>query len=415
MGPRPTRGPGGHHLRYNGGVPGPTLHLRPGDHLGVDLVNRLDEPTNLHTHGLQVCPQANGDNPFVTVHPGRTFHYDYQIPATHPAGTFWYHPHHHGLVADQVFGGLYGAIVIDEPDPPQVSADRVLVISDITLDGAGAVQPVSAMQRMTGREGDLVLVNGQSRPQLTARPGERERRIVNVCVARYLRLRLDRQDLPLLGIDLPLGGDPQQVQEVLLAPGNRSDLLVTTNAGTSSLQALPYDRGTAMGMGMGGMGSPGSDTGNGPVIDLAALAVGGAPAAAPAAIPARPAAADLRATPVTARRTLTLGMSMGMGMGSGSLFTIDGRGFDPARVDQTPPAGAVQERTPTPARWTIPSICTSGRCRSSPSPAPPCVRRPGRTSSTSPHAAAPSCASRSTPTPGAPCITVTSSTTRTTA
>ena len=109
-------------LRYNGSVPGPTLYLRPGDHLGIDLVNHLDQPTNLHTHGLQVSPQSNSDNPFVMVNPGETFHYDYQIPDDHPTGTFWYHPHHHGLAADQVYGGLYGAIVIGEPDPPQVSA-----------------------------------------------------------------------------------------------------------------------------------------------------------------------------------------------------------------------------------------------------------------------------------------------------
>ena len=43
-------------LRYNGGLPGPTLRLRPGDHLGIDLVNNLAQPTNLHTHGLQVSP-----------------------------------------------------------------------------------------------------------------------------------------------------------------------------------------------------------------------------------------------------------------------------------------------------------------------------------------------------------------------
>ena len=36
----------------------------------------------------------------------RTLDYWYRIPADHPAGTFWYHPHHHGTVADQVFGGL---------------------------------------------------------------------------------------------------------------------------------------------------------------------------------------------------------------------------------------------------------------------------------------------------------------------
>jgi len=337
-------------LRYNGSVPGPTLHLRPGDHLGIDLVNNLDQPTNLHTHGLQVSPQGNSDNPFVMVNPGQTFRYDYLIPDNHPTGTFWYHPHHHGFAADQVYGGLYGAIVIGEPDPPQVSADRVLVISDITLDSAGAVPPATVMQRMTGREGDLVLVNGQSRPQLTAQPGARERwRIVNACVSRYLQLRLDGQDLELLGIDLPLGGRAQRVEEVLLAPGNRANLLVTTRAGISTLRTLPYNRGT-VGMGMGmGMGSEGSGTtSGGSAIELVTLTVAGTPAAPVAAVAPLPAARDLRGSTVTNRRTLTLAMGMGMGMtgSDGMSFTIDGRSFDPNRVDQTARAGAIEE-------WTI--------------------------------------------------------------
>jgi FtsP/CotA-like multicopper oxidase with cupredoxin domain len=326
-------------LRYNGGLPGPTLRLRPGDHLGIDLVNHLNEPTNLHTHGLQVSPQGNSDNPFVMVNPGERFRYDYQLPDTHPPGTFWYHPHHHGLAADQVFAGLYGAIVIDEPDPPQVGADRMLVISDITLDGTGTVAPATGMQRMAGREGDLVLVNGRANPVLSAQSGTRERwRIVNACVSRYLRSRLDGQDLQLLGVDLPLGGQPQPVDELLLAPGNRTDLLVTTRAGTSTLQTLPYYRGSAMGMG-GGMGSRGTDSG-GSVIELATLTVTGPSAPAVAALPTRPTAIDLRSSAITTRRTLTLGMGMGMG---GSAFTIDSRGFDPNRVDQTVTAGAVEE------------------------------------------------------------------------
>lgn len=335
-------------LRYNGGLPGPTLRLRPGDHLGIDLVNRLTEPTNLHTHGLQVSPQGNGDNPFVMIDPGRSFRYDYQIPDDHPTGTFWYHPHHHGLAADQVFAGLSGAIIIDEPDPPQVSADRVLVISDITLDGTGAVQPATGMQRMIGREGEMVLVNGQANPVLSAQPGSRERwRIVNACVSRYLRPRLDGQDLQFLGVDLPMGGQPQPVDELLLAPGNRTDLLVTTRTGTSTLQTLPYNRGSAMGMGMGGgMGSRGTDSG-GSVIKLATLTVTGPPAPAVAPISLPPAVTDLRSSTITTRRALTLAMGMGMDMGSGgSAFTIDGRGFDPDRVDRTVPAGAVEE-------WTI--------------------------------------------------------------
>jgi FtsP/CotA-like multicopper oxidase with cupredoxin domain len=336
-------------LRFNGGVPGPTLHLQPGDHLGIDLVNHLDQPTNLHTHGLQVSPQGNSDNPLVMIDPGQTFHYDYAIPADHPTGTFWYHPHHHGSAADQVYGGLYGAIVITDPDPPPVTADRVLVISDITLAADGSIPPVTVMQRMTGREGDLVLVNGQALPQLTAAPGTRERwRIINACVARYLRLRLDGQDLQLIGIDLPLGGQRQPTAEVLLAPGNRGDLLVTTRAGTSTLQALPYNRGTVgMGMGMGGgMGSPGSATSRGSTVGLATLTVGGSPAAPVAAVATMPAVTDLRGATVTNRRTLTLAMGMGMMSSGGMSFTIDGRTFGPDRIDLAVEAGAVEE-------WTI--------------------------------------------------------------
>lgn len=111
-------------LGYNGGLPGPTLHVRPGDRLRVQLVNQLSTPTNLHVHGLHVSPEANGDNVFVTVEPGSAFDYDYQLPADHPPGVYWYHPHHHGNVAEQVFGGLYGAIIVGAPAGPPVRCRR---------------------------------------------------------------------------------------------------------------------------------------------------------------------------------------------------------------------------------------------------------------------------------------------------
>ena len=70
-----------HVLAYNGTVPGPTLRLRPGDRLQVELANRLTVPTNLHTHGLHVSPKGNADNTLtVHVHPGESFHYDIQLP-----------------------------------------------------------------------------------------------------------------------------------------------------------------------------------------------------------------------------------------------------------------------------------------------------------------------------------------------
>ena len=80
--------------------------------------------------------------------------------------------------------------------------ERVLIISDTSLDSAGGVRSVSQMARMQGREGDLVLLNGQTQPVLEGRAGQRERwRIVNACAARYVRLRVDGRQLDLLGID----------------------------------------------------------------------------------------------------------------------------------------------------------------------------------------------------------------------
>jgi FtsP/CotA-like multicopper oxidase with cupredoxin domain len=334
-------------LSFNGGIPGPTLRLKAGDGLGVTLHNGLDDPTNLHVHGLHVSPQGNGDNPFAMIEPGESFDYEYQLPADHPPGLYWYHPHHHGFVADQIFGGLYGAIIVEDPEPIDAARERVLVISDITLDGLGRIPAVSPMEQMLGREGQLVLVNGQVNPRLGARPAERERwRIVNACVSRYLRLRLDGQRMQLLGIDSGRFRAPETVDEIVLAPGNRADLLVTMVDGTAVLETLPYDRGGPGGM-MGGGERPRSGTPTGRV-SLATLTVAGEEVAAAPAVPAQPAPRDLRGRAVTARRELTFAMGMGGMMGGGGSmmsFTINGLEFDGDRVDTTVEAGSVEEWT----------------------------------------------------------------------
>ncbi len=326
-------------LGYNDGLPGPTLHVRPGDVLRVRLQNRLARATNLHVHGLVVSPEGNGDNVFVSVDPGESFDYAYRLPDDHPPGTYWYHPHLHGSVADQVFAGLYGAIVVADGGEVAVPSarERVLVVSDITLDGGGRVRSVSAMDRMAGREGELVLVNGQARPVLSARPGERERwRVVNACTSRYLRLAVDGQPLSLLAVD---SGrlTPRDVDDVVLAPGNRADLLVAASTNTV-LRTLPVDRGTPM------MGAGGGVTS--PEEVLARLEVSGGAVDDPAPVPPQPEPRDLRGADVAARRELVFSMGMG-GMGGGMSFAIDGREFDADRVDQAPAAGTVEEWTLT--------------------------------------------------------------------
>ncbi|MEX1079129.1 MAG: hypothetical protein WED09_08485 [Homoserinimonas sp.] len=142
-------------------------------------------------------------------------------------------------MADQVFAGLYGAIVVEDPVPIEVARERVLLISDITFDSLGRVAAPTPMAPMMGREGSSILVNGQLQPRLTARPGERERwRVINACVSRYLRLQLAGQRIQVLGIDSGRLAQPLDVNELVLAPGNRADLLITAATGNSVLSAL---------------------------------------------------------------------------------------------------------------------------------------------------------------------------------
>ena len=102
------------------------------------FTNRLEEPTNLHFHGLHISPTGEGDNPFRKVEPGETANYEFTIPEDHPAGLFWYHPHFHGLVARQTSYGLAGALVIrgevDNLPEFQAAQESIVVFQDFDLD-----------------------------------------------------------------------------------------------------------------------------------------------------------------------------------------------------------------------------------------------------------------------------------------
>jgi FtsP/CotA-like multicopper oxidase with cupredoxin domain len=324
-------------LGYNATSPGPTLQVCPGDELAIRLNNRLDQPTNLHTHGLRVSPQHNSDNPFLRVDPGASFDYLYRILPDHPAGTYWYHPHHHGMVADQIFGGLVGALLVDPPRDRgpdlTVTDDRVLLVTDTTLDGDGRVTPVSAMDKMMGRQGELVLVNGQHQPTISAAP--QRWRIINGCVSRVLALRLKGHELVQVAHDGTFLPSPATPDRVVLAPGNRADVVVRpAGAGRFALTAEAFDRG-----GMGAMMGGGNAT-SGPVT-LATMDIAG-PATTMPPLPATLPAETPPTGPATTQRQTTFQMGMGIG---GMALTIDGHTFDPRRDDQTITLGTTEDWT----------------------------------------------------------------------
>jgi FtsP/CotA-like multicopper oxidase with cupredoxin domain len=274
----------------------------------------------------------------------------------------------HGRVARQVAGGLAGAIIVRDDldtDPALAGAtERVMVLADPRVGASSSVLDVSMTERMQGREGDGVLVNGLRRPVLAARAGTLEHwRIVNASASRYQRLVLDGNDLELIGTDGGRLTAPQTVGEVLLAPAERVELLVApARAGTYALRALPYDRGT-VGMGAGTDTASGSRSTTAAVVATLSVA-GDAPAAALPAALAAPSTLDPGAA--TGSRELVLGMGMGAvsggmggmggagggGGGGGAMaFTIDAKTFDPSRTDITTRLERVED-------WTIRNTST---------------------------------------------------------
>lgn len=151
---------------------------------------------------------------------------------------------------------------------------RLLVLSDITLDDRGRVPEASPPQRVMGREGPLVMVNGLLRPRLTASAGALERwRVLNASVSRFYRLQVRGHRMHIIGSGAAALSAPERRDKVLLAPGQRVELLVRVgDAGGHDIVSLPYDRGTTMpmgraprgrqprsGMGSGGGMGPGGD------------------------------------------------------------------------------------------------------------------------------------------------------------
>lgn len=104
---------------FNGMAPGPTLHVKQGDLVVVNLVNHLSFGVTIHWHGIDV-PNAEDGVAGVTqdaVKPGQTF--TYRFIAQDP-GTYWYHSHQFSY--DETTGGLYGTLIVD-PAKPTFHAD----------------------------------------------------------------------------------------------------------------------------------------------------------------------------------------------------------------------------------------------------------------------------------------------------
>lgn len=111
--------------------PGTPLVLNRGEPVAISVVNRLEQTTTVHWHGIELesyydgVSGIGGSSGHVTppIAPGKTFVVRFTPPR---AGTFMYHTHLNDF--QQLTTGLYGAIVVKEPgDRFDPDLDRVYV------------------------------------------------------------------------------------------------------------------------------------------------------------------------------------------------------------------------------------------------------------------------------------------------
>ena len=129
---------------YNGHYPAPTISIKRGDLLRVKLTNSLPMTTennllgnrknitNLHTHGWHVSPEPPQDYVMYNLEPGNSYLHEYDT-SLQPGGTLnFYHPHKHGVSAEQYWAGMAGALVVeDETDALSGIETHLLILKDI--------------------------------------------------------------------------------------------------------------------------------------------------------------------------------------------------------------------------------------------------------------------------------------------
>lgn len=246
---------------------GPIIHLRTGQRVRVTFVNDLPDPGQpsiIHWHGMHL-PAAMDGQPPQAVPPGERYVYEFTVADR--AGTYWFHPHPHGLISRQVLMGLAGLVIVSDAEEqaaglPTGAQDLPLVIQDRSFDAQNQIITTpDMMQQMMGFLGERVLVNGQPDAQLDLATRAYRLRLLNGSNSRIYKLAWDNgASLTVIGSDGGLLAAPVTRPFVMLAPGERIELWLDLRDQSLdsewTLRSLAFTgaEGGGMEAGMGGMG-----------------------------------------------------------------------------------------------------------------------------------------------------------------
>ena len=217
---------------YDTGAAGSLIRGRVGEVLNPLLINTLEVPTTIHWHGLRVSKGMDGvTGKFASplVQPGETF--EYRVPLRDP-GTHWFHSHHDSL--NQVARGLYGPLVVENPEEPNLF-EQVMVLDDWTVKGTGPgafeidwtkLQPGLAWGH-AGVKGRVQTVNSSVQPRLElAFSGATRLRLLNAATGRVFRPSFENARAWVIALDGYTCEPFELTSALFFGPGQRLDLLV---------------------------------------------------------------------------------------------------------------------------------------------------------------------------------------------
>jgi FtsP/CotA-like multicopper oxidase with cupredoxin domain len=211
-------------LAYNRSIPGPTLKVRQGSEVIVNVANDGDLEATVHWHGVRVENRYDGTHQTqAPIAVGGSFSYRVQFP---DPGVYWYHPHIREDYGQEM--GLYGNILVVPTDDDYwapVDRELLLTLDDLLLED-GRIAPFSRSETnyvAMGRFGNVLLVAGEPNLALTARFGEVVRlHLTNTANTRVFNVGLQGAQMKLVGGDSGRYEHEQLVHEVVLAPSERA-------------------------------------------------------------------------------------------------------------------------------------------------------------------------------------------------
>ncbi len=207
----------------NGRFWGPTLIMKRGDIVQMEVTNKLNDSTTLHWHGMHL-PAVMDGGPHQVIPPNTVWKPFWRV--TDNATTLWYHPHLHEMTASQVARGLGGFIIIRDDVEAAMALPRTYGVDDIPL-VIGDRKFDTANQIVVQGLGDTVMTNFTLSAQKVMPAQVVRYRMLNASIQRSYYVGFsDNRDFYVIGSDDGLLSAPVAKKRMMLSPGERMEILV---------------------------------------------------------------------------------------------------------------------------------------------------------------------------------------------